>query len=207
MLAVLCGASMASAQAVDDLLRGDGRVRGDRDAPVTLIEYSDFTCTFCVKFYRDVWPRLNTRYVQTGKVRFLYRDFPRSLGGEGVKLAIVARCAGEQDRYWQMHDYLFERGGNLQAQDIANGRVIRSLDLKRSKFLTCVQERRYVREIFEDRQEAADLGIRGTPGFVLTLSDPTPDTPVLVIPGAFPYAVFEEQIERLLARVKQPINE
>lgn len=202
MLVLLLGATVGPAQGVADLLRDEGRIRGDSDAPVTLIEYSDFTCGFCVKFYREVWPKLNARYVKTGKVRFVYRDFPRSLGGKGVTLAIVARCAGEQDRYWQMHDFLFENGVDLSVRDLENGGVVQTLDLDRSAFVTCVQERRHVRDIFGDRREGADLGIRGTPGFVLMLTNPSSKTPVLVIPGAFPYEVFEQHIERLLAHVK-----
>ena len=66
----------------------DTRIRGNLNAPVTLIEYSDFTCGYCIKFFKETWPRLQARYVDTGKVRFLYRDYPRADQGPGLAAAV-----------------------------------------------------------------------------------------------------------------------
>ncbi|HEY7531638.1 MAG TPA: thioredoxin domain-containing protein, partial [Nitrospiraceae bacterium] len=93
----------------------DGRIRGRADAPVTLIEYSDFTCGYCLKFFRDTWPKLQAKYVETGKLRFVYRDYPRADRGVGVDAAVAARCAGAQGRYWAMHDRLFGEGARLDS--------------------------------------------------------------------------------------------
>ena len=94
----------------------DVRVRGQANAPLTLIEYSDFTCGYCLKFFKRTWPRIQTRYVDTGKVRFVYRDFPRGDQGPGLDAAMAARCAGAQGQYWAMHDRLFSEGGQLEKQ-------------------------------------------------------------------------------------------
>src|SRR5215216_5067549 len=83
-----------AARAGEAQLRDGGPTRGDAAAPVTLIEYSDFTCGYCVKFFRDTWPRLHSKYVATGKVRFIYRDYPRANSGAGLDAAVAARCAG-----------------------------------------------------------------------------------------------------------------
>ena len=91
----------------------DDRVRGNPDAPVTMVEYSDFTCGFCLKFFKETWPRLQARYVDTGKVRFLYKDYPRADQGPGVTAAVAARCAGDQGAYWPMHDRLFAERAKL----------------------------------------------------------------------------------------------
>src|SRR5207249_7756140 len=91
--------SWGNGQASDFLGRDDGRTRGNLQAPITLVEYSDFTCGFCLKFFQETWPRLRDKYIETGKVRFLYRDFPRAFQGPGVDAAIAARCAGDQGRY------------------------------------------------------------------------------------------------------------
>ena len=88
----LMAAAVLSGQPSDLLARADDRVRGDPQAPVTLIEYSDFTCGFCLKFFRETWPRLRADYIETGKVRFLYRDFPRGFQGPGLDAAVAARC-------------------------------------------------------------------------------------------------------------------
>ena len=71
--------------AKDESVQADTRMRGQANAPVTLIEYSDFTCGYCLKFFKETWPRLQARYVETGKVRFLYKDYPRADQGPGAK--------------------------------------------------------------------------------------------------------------------------
>ena len=88
LLLLVAGAALAaSAPAVDH------RMRGKADAPVTLIEYSDFTCGYCLKFFKETWPKIQARYVDTGKVRFLYKDYPRADQGPGVTAALAARCS------------------------------------------------------------------------------------------------------------------
>jgi protein-disulfide isomerase len=171
----------------------EGRLRGDPKAPVTLIEYSDFTCGYCRKFFQETWPRLQTRYVDTGKVRFLYRDFPRASEGAAVNAARAARCAGDQGRYWPMHDRLYARhheAGELQRHAAAIG-----LDV--AAFTACVQNGKHREGIFQDKEEGLDVGVRGTPGFVLQLTKQAGE-PAILIPGAFPFDVFAEQIDRLL---------
>jgi protein-disulfide isomerase len=179
----------------------DGRIRGQAHAPVTLIEYSDFTCGFCLKFFRETWPRIQARYVDTGKVRFLYRDYPRADQGPGLDAATAARCAGAQGKYWAMHDRLFAAGGRLDKAVYL--RHAAALELDQSGFERCVKEQPYTKSIFEDRQEANSWGFHGTPGFILMRTDvePTEKEPAVAIPGAFPFEKFAEEIERLLASV------
>jgi protein-disulfide isomerase len=176
----------------------DGRMRGRVDAPVTLIEYSDFTCGYCLKFFRDTWPKLQAKYVETGKLRFVYRDYPRADRGVGVEAAVAARCAGAQGRYWAMHDRLFGEGGRL---DSGAFRVYaKAIGLDQVTFAQCFDERRYLESIFQDRQEANRWGFHGTPGFILmhTVGGATEKEPAVAIPGAFPFDDFAEEIERLL---------
>jgi protein-disulfide isomerase len=176
----------------------DGRIRGRADAPVTLIEYSDFTCGYCLKFFRDTWPKLQAKYVETGKLRFVYRDYPRADRGVGVEAAVAARCAGAQGRYWAMHDRLFGEGGRL---DSGVFRVYaKAIGLDQVAFAQCFDERRYLESIFQDRQEANRWGFHGTPGFILmhTVGGATEKEPAVAIPGAFPFDDFAEEIERLL---------
>jgi len=190
-------AVQAAGEGGDPLIRDDGRTRGAAKAPITLIEYSDFTCGFCLKFFRDTWPRLQAKYVETGKLRFLYRDYPRADRGPGLQAAVAARCAGEQGRYWAMHDRLFSAGGRLD-QAVFQSHA-KAMGLAQPAFLKCLQEARHAKAIFQDREQGMSFGFRGTPGFVLLRSDGDSKDPAVVIPGAFPYEVFEEQIERLLA--------
>lgn len=176
----------------------DGRIRGRVDAPVTLIEYSDFTCGYCLKFFRDTWPKLQAKYVETGKLRFVYRDYPRADRGVGVEAAVAARCAGAQGRYWAMHDRLFGEGRRLDSEAFRS--YARTIGLDQVVFAQCYEERRYLESIFQDRQEANRWGFHGTPGFILmhTVGGATEKEPAVAIPGAFPFDDFAEEIERLL---------
>ncbi|HET9844358.1 MAG TPA: thioredoxin domain-containing protein [Nitrospira sp.] len=195
---LLLGASGTGARSVTD----DGRVQGKPDAPLTLIEYSDFTCGYCLKFFRETLPRLQAAYLDTGKVKFVYRDYPRSDRGVGVEAAVAARCAGAQGRYWAMHDRLFGEGNRLDSGSFK--RVARSVGLDELQFGKCFDERQYLESIFQDRQEANRWGFRGTPGFVLmqTVAGPTEKVPAVAIPGAFPFEAFAEEIDRMLSKVQ-----
>ena len=177
----------------------DQRVRGDLDAPVTMIEYSDFTCGFCLKFFKETWPRIQARYVETGKVRFLYKDYPRADQGPGLAAAVAARCAGDQGAYWPMHDRLFAEGARLDQKLFLHH--AKAIGLDQTGFSQCLRDGRHVKAIFQDRQEANSWGFRGTPGFVIMRSalQPTTKDPAVAIPGAFPFESFAEEIDRLLA--------
>ena len=176
----------------------DGRIRGHADAPITLIEYSDFTCGYCVKFFQETWPRLQAKYIDTGKVRFVYRDYPRADQGIGVEAAVAARCAGAQGRYWPMHDRLFSEQGRLDSGSFKGYAKVIGLD--QTAFSKCFDERQYLESIFQDRQEANGWGFHGTPGFILmrTAGGPTEKEPAIAIPGAVPFDEFGEEIDRML---------
>ena len=199
-LVLLIGAGVDTSQAKDFLDLEEGPSRGSRQAPVVLIEYSDFTCGFCKKFFLETWPRIKATYVQTGKVRFLYRDYPRADRGLGLDAAIAARCAGDQGQYWSMHDRLM---GGGRIGEPAFQRHARAIGLDLSAFGKCRGDGRYETDIFRHRAQGVQWGFRGTPGFLLLrLENGQPNFrryPPAGIPGALPFEVFEEEIERLLA--------
>ena len=195
VLLVLVQLTQAGAGSVTD----DGRIRGRADAPITLIEYSDFTCGYCAKYFKETWPRLQAKYIDTGKVRFVYRDFPRADQGVGVEAAVAARCAGAQGQFWPMHDRLFSEGGRLNSGSFKGYAKVIGLD--QTAFAKCFDERHYLESIFQDRQEANRWGFHGTPGFILirTVGGPTEKEPAIAIPGAVPFEDFVEEIDRMLA--------
>lgn len=190
----------ASTEVANGFTEKRDRVRGNPHAPLTLLEYSDFTCGFCEKFFQETWPILFSEYIDTGKVRFVYRDFPRAPSGPSVDTALAARCAGEQGRYWAMHDHLFSSRNKFSLTQLQQQAEKLQLDVP--AFTACFEESRYVKDIFADRAKGSELGFRGTPGFVLYLTN-TPQEAV-AIPGAFPYEVFKEEIDKLLQMVSSP---
>lgn len=182
------------------LSEDDLRSRGNQEASVVLIEYSDFTCGYCRKFFQETLPKLLSKYIESGKVKFLYRDYPRDEGGPGVDAAIAARCAGEQKQYWAMHDRIL--GGSAGLDDEVFRQHANSLGLDLRQFSSCLQQDKHREAVLEDKQDGLDFGFRGTPGFVLVRTVngkvDVDKYPPVGIPGAFPYDVFEEQIELLL---------
>lgn len=178
----------------------DHRSRGNPTAPVALVEYSDFTCGYCKKFFRETWPLIKAQYVDTGKVRFVYRDYPRADSGPGLQAAIAARCAGDQGQYWPMHDRLLSGAMRLGKAGLEGHAA--ALGIHAATFTQCVQEGRYQEAIFQDRAEGQRWGFRGTPGFVLVRTEngviDLQRNPPMGLPGAFPFEVFQEEIERLL---------
>ncbi|MDH5297359.1 MAG: DsbA family protein [Nitrospirota bacterium] len=179
----------------DFLIQDDDVVRGDPKAPITLLEYSDFTCGFCEKFFHETFPKLLSEYIETGKVRFVYRDFPRGMGSP-LRAADAARCAGEQHAYWPMHDRLFNSGGQLAPDDLKQ--YAKELNLQGEQFSECLASHRYMEDIEKDLRDAGSLGIRGTPAFVLFPTTVPEDPHLILIPGAFPYETFKEEIDKLL---------
>ena len=203
LLLVLSSALVSSAAQDSPLgIKEDNRVRGDRHAAITLLEYSDFTCGYCEKFFQETWPLLFTDYVLTGKVRLVYRDYPRSVSGPSVETALAARCAGEQGQYWAMHDRLFSSGKKFSSADLR--RHAEALQINLQQFNSCVDETRYTKDIYADRIAAEQFGIRGTPHFVLYVTDDPQEA--VIIPGAFPYEVFKKEIDKLLETVSSRVS-
>ena len=180
-------------KAPEILIQGDDVVRGDPNAPITLVEYSD--CHFCKKFFHETFPKLLAEYIEPGKVRFVYRDFPRGLGNP-LRAADAARCAGEQKAYWPMHDRLFNSDGQFDHDSLKQ--YATELQLNSEEFSQCLASHRYMAAIEKDLRDAGSLGIRGTPAFVLFPTQVPEDLNLIVIPGAFPYETFKEEIDKLL---------
>ena len=175
----------------------DDYVRGKSDAPLTLIEFSDFQCPFCAQFYKNVLPQLDKKYIQTGKLKFVYRDFPiASLHKDAFNAAGAANCAGEQGKFWAMHDLLFE---NIKAlgEDHLN-QYAGQLGLNMKKFSGCLDSQETADEISKDLLDGQRAGVGGTPGFFLgrTTADGTIEG--LPIKGARSFAFFEQIIGAML---------
>jgi protein-disulfide isomerase len=186
---------MASAP-VSEILAPTTPLLGQAKAPILIVEFSDFTCGYCGKFYRETLPQMKAQYLDTGKVRFAYRDYPRDQKGWGLVSAHAARCAGEQGKYWPMHDRLFDESGRLGTGVIL--RIAKSVGLKMDLFTTCMDSQKHVPAIMADKELGERLGFRGTPGFLIARTEGDHFSTLVRIPGAASYAVFQDQIEKLL---------
>ena len=151
----------------------DDPIKGDQNAPITIIEFSDFQCPFCARFQIQTLPLILEQYVETGKVKFVYRDFPiQNSHPNAMPAAAASECAHEQDKYWGYHDMLSENQGVWNKVEITSAITIfkefaAELDLNQEQFDSCLDSGRYIEEISNDLNDGRDYGISGTPGFFI----------------------------------------
>lgn len=172
-------------------------VKGKKDAPLTLVEFSDYQCPFCSRFFTATLPTLTKEYIDTGKLRYAFRDFPLDrIHPEARKAAEAARCAGDQGKYWEMHDMLFQNQKALQMDKLKG--YAQGLDLDLTAFNACLENGKYKAAVQKDLDDGVGVGVRGTPTFVLGKTGPDDTIQGVVISGAQPFPVFRQEIERLL---------
>ena len=191
----------AADQAVNAVLSVDGEpFKGEKNAKLTLVEFSEFQCPFCGRHVRDTYPQLEKEYIQTGKVKYVFRDLPlESIHKNAFKASEAAHCAGEQGKFWEMHDRLFANQNSLEpAMLTAHAQAI-GVDSK--KFQACLDAGKYAADIRKDIADANRLGITGTPTTVIGMTQPNdPKIKVLrVIRGAQGYNAFKAAFDELLA--------
>jgi len=170
---------------------------GRADAPVTLVEFTDYQCPYFSRFYKNTLPALKRDYIDTGKVRLVLKDLPLSFHAHARKAAQAAHCAGEQNAFWPMHDKLFENNRALEAGKLPG--YATALGLDGTSFTACLASDRHMTAIDADAGQARATGITGTPSFIVGKStDDVIDG--LGIRGAQPFAVFKANIDKLLAQ-------
>ena len=173
--------------------------KGAASAKVAIVEFSDFQCPFCARFARDTYPEIVKNYVESGKVRYVWRDLPlESIHPNALKAAEAAHCAGEQSRFWEMHDVLFANHRNLGADELP--KHAGTVKLNAAAFRDCLASGRHEAAVRKDIEEAMKLGINGTPAFLLGIIQPDGRVKVSTkLYGARPFADFQSAIEELLA--------
>jgi protein-disulfide isomerase len=192
LIAVLIRSANVRAEplAVDETLGALGKapMLGVGSAPVSIVEFSDFQCSFCKKFWADTLPKVKESYIKPGKIRFMYRHFA-ILGNFSEQSAMSAECAGEQGKFWEYHDKLFANQGGLAFTNSKLKQYARELTLNAGTFHQCLDSGRYREKVEGETTLAASLGARGTPTFFV-------NSQLLV--GAQPFEVFQKVIEKEL---------
>ena len=190
---------------VRDLTIGVGQSpsKGSESAALTLVEFSDYQCPFCGRYARETSPQIQRDYVATGKLKYVFRDFPlEAIHPDAFKAAEAAHCAGEQGKYWEMHDRLF---ANQRALGVAQLAIhAQALGLNPQPFGQCLDGGKYAAEVRKDLEDGQKAGVRGTPTFFLGLTDAKTGQlrPVKMIVGSQPYTSFKEAIEAVLTAPK-----
>jgi protein-disulfide isomerase len=161
---------------------------GLMNAPVTIVEFADFQCSFCRKFWADTLPKLKESYLKQGQVRIVYRHFA-ILGKFSVQSAMAADCAGEQGKFWEYHDELFANQAGLAFTQSKLEQYARELRLEAANFKRCLTSEKYRKKVEGETAVAASLGARGTPTFFVNKR---------LLVGAQPFEVFQTVIQEEL---------
>lgn len=197
--------SVAETPASEIVLKiADAPSRGAKDARLVLVEFSDYQCPFCARHVRETMPEIEREYVRTGKVRYVFRDFPlEAIHPQAFRAAEAAQCAGEQGKFWEMHDRLFAHPQELGPDALRAHAEAVGLDMKR--FQRCLERRTFAERIRRDLAEGQQAGVRGTPTFFLGFAEPGGKVRVArVLRGAHPYSAFRHTIEELLRTGSSP---
>jgi protein-disulfide isomerase len=174
-----------------------GNALGRADAPVTMVEFTDLQCPFCREFALTSFDQIRKNWIDTGKLRYISRDFPLDIHAQAMPAARAARCAGEQGKFWEMRLTLV-RNANLLTPDFIT-KTAADLKLNGAAFGACERSGKYDAEIQSEMQEGTRLNIPGTPMFVLGRTTPGSDAiegPVLI--GALPYSSFDAKLREVL---------
>jgi protein-disulfide isomerase len=172
-----------------------GYVIGRADAPVTLVQFTDYQCPYCARFFRNALPTLREQYIDSGKLKMIVRDLPLEFHEHAAAAAHATRCAGEQGKFMAMHDVLYTNAAKLDPVNFSGYAGAAGLDTK--AFDACMKDGRYHEAIAAEARETQALGITGTPTFVLGRERDGKVKGQQIL-GAQPATVFAAEINRLL---------
>lgn len=175
------------------LMQNGSPILGDINAKITIVEFGDYQCTYCHLFHENTKDALLQQYVNTGKVNFVFRDFPLN-GPDSVLAAEAAYCAGDQDKYWQYHDELYknwagEKTGWVNQKSLDKFATTVGLDL--DKFDKCISDKKYEQKVIDNYNFGQKIGIDGTPSFVIFGGKD-----ITKVVGAQPISVFEQVLAK-----------
>jgi protein-disulfide isomerase len=179
-----------------DFVLSDARhFQGNANAPVTMVEFSDFKCPYCGRFSAETLPLIREQYIDTGQVRFVYKHFA-ILGPESNRIAEATECVAEQGQFWEYHDQIFADQTTVRStfNDSKLTDLASELGLDTTAFNECLASGRYTNQIQRESQAASAMGLRGTPGFLIN---------GIFVSGAQPFEVFQQVIEEQLQATNQ----
>jgi len=192
--------------------QADGASMGDPSAPIQIVEYSDFQCPFCDRHYTDTEPLLEQYYIDTGKVLFTYKSAGNFVSGgagsartESQDAAAAAYCAGDQGKFWEMHDSLFENNRDVENQGSFTSRRLTAIaetvaGLDMAEYQDCYDSGKYEDRVQEDFNEGTAAGLEGTPFFVITYTVGGV-TKTDTINGAEPFSSFQVKLEAIFNEI------
>lgn len=177
---------------------------GDPNAPIRIEEFSDFQCSYCRLFYQNTEEALMQTYVANGTVHFVYRSFGAFNSPESSRAAEAAYCAGDQEKFWEMHDIIFSNQTGVAGQfgDRRLNAFAEQIGLDTSVFGSCFNGGTYRDRVEQDSKDGVEAGVRATPTFIITY-EVDGETKTRTIEGAQSFTAFQQEIEGILAEIGQ----
>lgn len=175
----------------------DDPMIGDANAPITVIEFTDYQCPFCSRHFTDTYSKIKENYIDTGKVKYVSRDFPLSFHPFAQKASEASECADDQGKFWEMHDKLFATQAVWSAGADALPtfkQYAKDLGLDTGDFDSCLDGGTHAQEVKDDMAAGSASGIDGTPGFWIL----GPDDQKQKISGAYPYETFSAAFDGMV---------
>ena len=174
------------------LIQNGSPLLGNPSAPITILEWGDYQCTFCYRFHQTSLNVIYQEYIETGKIKLVFKDFPLN-GPDSVRAAEASYCAGDQGKYWQYHNELYknwggERTGWITEQSLNN--FAKAVELDLDKFTECLDNKKYFDKVINLENEGRNLGVDATPSFYVFN-----DKKIIKIVGNQPIEVFKKVIE------------
>jgi protein-disulfide isomerase len=169
---------------------------GKNDAPITMVEFTDFQCPFCRRHAANTLPQIRKNFVDTGKVRYVVVDNPIPSHRYAAQAAQAAHCAGDQGKYWQMHDHLFENQHRITPQSLPV--LAKEVGVDEKAFSACMDSGKHVDEVQAAVRVSAMSGARGTPSFVIGKTQPDGKVSGQIVVGAKAYNYFAGILDKLL---------
>lgn len=170
---------------------------GSATATLAIVEFSDYQCSYCRRFHVEVLPALRKAYIDTGKVQLLFKDYPLSMHREALPAAIAGRCAGEQGKFWPMNELLFANQDKLSGA--LYPKLAKSLALDVEAFKRCQLDPAIPVSIQRDQQQALDLGVNATPGFLIGRRLPEGLRIERVGAGFIDFPALSAELDKMLA--------
>jgi protein-disulfide isomerase len=173
-------------------------VLGSREAPLTMVEFSDYQCPYCRAFHNGTFEEIKKNWIDTGKLRFVSWDLPLEFHSNAASAAQAARCAGEQNKFWEMRALLIANATKLEP-DAVLGYAEQVPQLNVDRFKECVRSDRYSAGIRKAGADANSQGISGTPSFLIGRSNGDV-VDGLILVGAQPFGAFDKQLKEQLPK-------
>jgi len=176
------------------LIQNGSPIMGNPNAPITIVEWGDYQCTFCYKFHQSSKNTLIEEYVNTGRINFVFRDFPLN-GSDSVLAAQASYCADDQGKYWEYHDEIYknwagERTGWVTRQSLDQFANTVGLDLV--QFNKCLDDKKYQQRVLENEKFGVKIGIKATPSFLIFNNEK-----ITKVEGNQPFSVFRQVIDTI----------